>query len=149
LPDARGVLVDLPAVVEEARVTLREAGVADRCEITGGDFFAGVPRGGDVYVLAFVIHNWDDARALALLERCREAMADGARLLVVENLLPEQGPAGFAALLDVEMMIYTAGGRERTEAEYRALLARAGLTLVRAVQVGDAVFALEARRTLE
>ena len=145
LPEARGVVVDLPSACEGARALLREAGLEARAEFVAGDFFESVPRGGDVYLLAFVLHNWDDARASLVLERCREAMGLEARLLVVENLLPEAGAAGFEAMLDVEMMIYTAGGRERTQAEYRALLARAGLTLARSAPMNGALHVLEAR----
>jgi SAM-dependent methyltransferase len=145
LPDARGVIVDMPSAAEAARAALRDAGLADRSEFVAGDFFERVPPDGDVYLLGFVLHNWDDARALRVLDRCRDAMREDARLLVVENVIPDAGPAGFEALLDLEMMIYTAGGRERTEAEYRALFARAGLTLARTAPVSGALHVLEAR----
>ena len=93
-PDARGVLLDLPEAVRQARDSLTAAGVADRVDFVEGSFFDGVPAGADVYVLARVLHNWDDANAVALLRRVREAMAPDSRLLVLEHLL---GPAPEAA----------------------------------------------------
>ncbi|MDT9695806.1 methyltransferase [Streptomyces sp. P17] len=78
-PDSRGVLFDTPTGVREAAKVLADAGVADRCEITTGDFFTSVPGGGDAYVLKSVIHDWDDDLARTVLRRCREAMPDHAK----------------------------------------------------------------------
>ncbi|WAZ25898.1 acetylserotonin O-methyltransferase [Streptomyces cinnabarinus] len=130
-PGSRGVLLDTPTGVREADKVLAEAGVADRCAITTGDFFTAVPAGGDAYVLKSVIHDWDDDLARAVLQRCREAMPDHAKLLLVEPVLPdENGPAAelSVVLSDLNMLVM-AGGRERTEAEYAALLDSAGLEL--------------------
>jgi hypothetical protein len=131
LPDARGVLLERAPVIERARAALQVPELEGRCELVAGDFFERVPPGGDVYLLGFVLHNWDDERAARILGRCRAAMAPGARLLVIENVLPETGDAGFGALLDLEMLIYSSGGRERTERELRALLENADFSLVR------------------
>jgi hypothetical protein len=126
-PQMRGVLFDLPTVVEGAREAMASAGVADRCTLAAGDFFTEVPRGGDAYTLKQVIHNWDDARAIALLKNCRQAMAPGARLLLIERIIaPDHGPA--PALLDITVLVNTGAGG-RTEAEYRVLLTAAGFTL--------------------
>jgi hypothetical protein len=73
-PAMHGVLFDQPAVVVRAPTVLQGAGVADRCEIVGGDFFVGVPADGDAYVLSQIIHDWEDARALQILSECRRAM---------------------------------------------------------------------------
>src|SRR4029453_6803325 len=92
-PQMRGVLFDLPTVVEGAHETIASAGLAQRCTLAAGDFFTAVPRGGDAYTLKQVIHNWDDARAIALLTNCRQAMAPGARLLLIERIIaPAHGP---------------------------------------------------------
>ncbi len=123
----RGVLFDLPAVVASAREVLRAAGVADRCEIVPGDFFAGVPEGADAYILANVLHDWDDTRSVEILHNCRAAMATGGRVLIVERLIPDDPAAALPVLLsDMNMLVFT-GGKERTNAEYGELLTEAGL----------------------
>jgi hypothetical protein len=130
-PGARGILYELPDVAARAGGLLAASGVADRCEVIEGDFFEFVPRGGDAYVLTQIIHDWDDAAALRILENCRAAMGDDARLLLGEAVLPEGTEPSLAKLIDIEMLVI--GGQERTEAEYRELLERARLGLTRVV----------------
>lgn len=148
-PGLRGVLLDLPTVVEGAPQLLAHAGVADRCEVVGGDMFAGVPAGGDLYVLSRVVDSFDDARAVAVLANCHGAMGAGGRLLLVEPVLPAriEAAAPLAVqedmLMDLTMLVRT-GGRERTEAEYRAFLAVAGMRLERVVPTGASVSLIEA-----
>jgi hypothetical protein len=127
-PAARGILFDLPHVVARAEELLAAAGLADRCACLGGDFFAAVPEGGDAYILAQILHDWDDERCVAILERCRQAMPPHAKLLVVELVLPPGEEPFFGKWLDLHMMVIT-GGCERTAAEYDALFRRAGLAL--------------------
>jgi O-methyltransferase domain/Dimerisation domain len=125
----RGILLEAPAVAAGARPVLQAAGVGDRCEVVAGDFFAGVPDGADRYLLANVLHDWDDDRAAAILARCREAMPPGGRVLIVERLIPDDpGQAVTALLSDINMLVIT-GGVERTATEYGELLAAAGLRL--------------------
>jgi SAM-dependent methyltransferase len=131
----RGILMETPAVAAAARPALEAAGVAGRCEVVAGDFFAGVPEGADRYLLANVLHDWDDDRAVAILAECRKAMADGGRVLIIERLIPDDpGEATATLLSDLNMLIVT-GGKERTNAEYGGLLARAGLALHRVSSV--------------
>jgi hypothetical protein len=141
-PDARGILFDLPAVVASAPATLGAAGVAERCEIVGGDVFRDDLPQGDVYVLSRFIHDWDDEPAGAILRRVRSAMPAGATVLLLESVLPQRvvRPPGSAlrldpVLFDLTMMVVS-GGRERTEEEHRALMAGARLRLVRVVPTG-------------
>jgi O-methyltransferase domain/Dimerisation domain len=147
-PGVHGILFDLPHVVAGAGSVLTEAGVADRCVVVGGTFFDSVPAGGDAYVLKYVIHDWDDERAAAILERCREAMAPGATLLVVEQVLPEHLETGAAARqvtrLDLQMLVLTPGGRERTEAEFRSLLRQTGFDLRAVIPTASPFHILEA-----
>jgi hypothetical protein len=130
--DLHGVLFDLPAGLAGAAGTLTAAGVADRCQVVPGDFFASVPGGADAYAMKQILHNWDDERAIAVLRNCREAMAPTARLVVLERVLPElvsvDDRQSEALLLDIQMLV-VAGGRERTEQEFRSLLGAAGFTL--------------------
>jgi hypothetical protein len=131
-PQARGILFDLPAVVESAQPLLAAAGVADRCTRVAGDFFQTVPGGGDVYILKRVIHDWDDAQSEAILTQCRQAMAAHSRLLLMERVIPPGNAPSVGKLADITMLVHY-GGLERTEAEYRALLEAAGFTLVRLI----------------
>jgi hypothetical protein len=142
-PDARGLLFDRPQVVELARPALEAAGLSGRCDLVPGDFFAAVPAGGDVYVLKKVIHDWDDPRARAILANCRAAMPGTGRLMLLEQVVPPGNGPSYAKLLDLLMLVYT-GGRERTEAEFRDLLASAGLELRRIVPTASNVSIVEA-----
>jgi hypothetical protein len=130
-PTLRGVLFDLPEVIQGAPDYLAAAGLAERCELVGGNFFEAVPSGGDVYLLTSILHNWDDERAVAILKACRRAMDGRGRLLVAEYVVsPGNGPS-IGKLMDLEMLVHFGGGRERTAAEYRALFEAAGLRLER------------------
>ena len=125
----RGVLFELPAALPGAAAVLREAGVEDRCQIVAGDFFQGVPEGADCYILANVLHDWDDPNSVRILSACRRAMAEDGRVLIVERLIPDEPAAAVPVLLsDLHMMVFS-GGQERTNAEYGQLLAEAGLNL--------------------
>ncbi|BDH13339.1 acetylserotonin O-methyltransferase [Streptomyces hygroscopicus] len=129
-PALRGVLFDLPDVVERSAPVLAKAGVADRCEVAGGSFFDAVPQGADAYVLTAVIHDWDDEASVRILRNCRAAMPAHATLLLGEPVLPDGPEPSVGKLLDLETLIGTTG-RQRTEAEFRELLDRAGLRLTR------------------
>ena len=125
----RGILFEVPTVVAGAEAVLMASDIADRSEIRAGDFFDRVPDGADRYVMANVLHDWDDARAVEILSNCRRAMAEGGRVLIVERLIPEDGGDRIPTLLsDINMLVIT-GGQERTNAEYTALLEAAGLRL--------------------
>jgi hypothetical protein len=135
-PELRGVLMDREAVLPLARAHLERGGVGDRAECMPGDFFASVPAGGDAYLLSRVLHDWNDADAGRILANCRAAMAPGARLLVVEAILPERaGDAPDVIRMDLHMMILL-GARERTEEEFRRLLGDAGFRVQGVVRIG-------------
>jgi SAM-dependent methyltransferase len=125
----RGVLFDLPGVMAAAQATLDAAGVVDRCEVAGGDFFESVPRGADAYLLANVLHDWDDARAVQILGACRGAMGNRGRVLIIERLIADDPAQALPVLLSDMMMLVVPGGQERTNAEYGRLLKDAGLHL--------------------
>jgi SAM-dependent methyltransferase len=136
-PDVRAVLVDRAPVVEQARRRLEAEGVAGRCELVAGDFFAAVPAGGDAYLLSRVLHDWPDDEARRLLATCRSAMPPAGRLLVVEALLPERARDQPAVIrMDLHMLVLL-GARERTEAQYRRLLADTGFRVDRVVPTGS------------
>jgi O-methyltransferase domain/Dimerisation domain len=123
----RGILFDVPGAVRRARHVLREAGVASRCTVTAGDFFAGVPGGADCYLLANVLHDWDDSQAVQILQACRHAMGSGGRVLIAERLIPQDPHNAVPVLLSDLNMLLLSGGQERTSTEYSTLLAAAGL----------------------
>jgi hypothetical protein len=129
-PSLRGVLFDLPPVVERARKELSAAGVTDRCQVLAGDFFQAVPPGGDAYMMRHIIHDWDDDRSRIILRNCRAVMPAHGKLLVVEAVIPPGNDPNWGKLLDLNMLVMP-GGLERTEAEYRDLFAATGFTLTR------------------
>ncbi len=140
----RGVLFDLPHVIERARgegVELEE--VADRVELVAGDFFAAAHEGADAYMLKHIIHDWDDTRALLILQNIRRAMKDGGRVLLVEMVIADGNEPHPGKILDIEMLV-SPGGKERTEAEYRELFERAGLRLARVVPTRSPYSVIEA-----
>jgi hypothetical protein len=133
-----GILLDRPNVAERARERIEAHGLSDRCQVVGGDFFRKVPRGGDVYVLKHVIHDWPDSEARSILSSCSNAMRPKARLLVVEEVYPsiidETIGSRQAATNDLNLLVCF-GGAERSEAHLAALLESAGLRLDRVVQL--------------
>jgi hypothetical protein len=144
-----GVVFDRPAAAERARERIAEHGLTGRCEAVGGDFFAHVPPGADAYMLKHVIHDWDDERALAILETCRRAMNDRGKLLIVEGIYPPRIDrsldARAAAANDVNMLVNT-GGRQRSEAEFRSLYEAAGFELTRIVPTPARISVVEGLR---
>jgi O-methyltransferase domain len=130
-----GVVFDLPEVVAGATETFRAAGVADRCAIDSGDFFVAVPSGGDGYLLANVLHDWDDERSAVILRNCRQAMHADGKVLIVERMIFDDPEKSIPTLLsDLNMLVLT-GGQERTEEEYARLFVSAGLRLTSVVPV--------------
>jgi O-methyltransferase domain/Dimerisation domain len=129
-PHLLGVLCDTPQVTARAPELLKAAGVADRCEIVAGDFFAGLPSGGDAYLLSLIVHDWEDEQAIMLLENCHRAMNARGKLLLVEQVVPTGNAPALSKLLDITMLV-EAGGRERTETEFHALFASAGFKLTK------------------
>ncbi len=143
-PGVCGVLFDRPEAIEQARGRLATSPAAGRCELVGGDFFAGVPAGGDLYLLSRVLHDWDDEAAETVLASCRRAMGEDGRLVVVEAVLPERAADDPAAITMDLYMLVLLGGRERTAREFEALLAAAGFRLDAVTATAAGVSVLEA-----
>lgn len=129
-PEMRGVVFDLEHAAAGAREHLLRAGVAERCEVVPGSFFDSVPGGAGAYLLKSVLHNWDDERAIAILRNCAAAMGPSARVMLFERIVPERLTASAAdqeiARSDLNMLV-GCDGRERTRAQFHALLGEAGL----------------------
>ena len=127
-PGLRGILFDTPAGIRAAPRNLNDSEIAYRCRVVAGDFFESVPGGGDAYILKSVIHDWNDERAADILRNCRGAMPRHGRLLLVEPVLParvESAEITGVVMSDLNMLV-CAGGRERTETEFRELFAATG-----------------------
>ncbi|HEX2278303.1 MAG TPA: methyltransferase [Candidatus Tectomicrobia bacterium] len=143
-PSARGLLFDLPHVIEAATNLIAKAGLEARCDVVSGSFFEQVPVGGSIYILKRIIHDWDDGRARVILKNCRTAMSDSGRLLLIEHVLVPGNAPSWTKLLDLEMLVITSGGRERTEEEFRALLDSAGFALQRVIPTASPISIIEA-----
>ncbi|HEX5964740.1 MAG TPA: methyltransferase [Pyrinomonadaceae bacterium] len=142
-PSMRGILFDMPQVIEGARESVAKTNAADRVEFEGGDFFVSVPAGGDAYMMKHIIHDWDDEKSLMILRNIKQAMNPGGRVLLVESVIAERGAQDFGKLMDIEMLV-SPGGKERTAAEYEDLFARAGLRMTRIVPTKSAYSVIEA-----
>jgi hypothetical protein len=144
-PSMHGILYDQPHVAADAKSRLASTGVADRCETVGGNFFESVPTGGNAYILKHILHDWDDEDCRRIIKNCRSAIAENGRLLVIEVLNPPGDTPHYGKFVDLQMLVITKGGRERTQAEYRELFASAGFTLSRVVPTGSDVCLIEGR----
>lgn len=144
-PEMRGILFDLPHVVERARPNIEAAGLADRCQLIGGDFFKEVPRGADAYVMRHIIHDWDDEKSTTILRNCHAVMSPGNKLLVVESVIPPGNDPFMGKFLDLTMMLIP-GGKERTADEFRELSDHAGFELKRIVPTSTDVSVIECIR---
>jgi hypothetical protein len=131
-----GTLLDQAHVVAAAGDVLRAAGVAERCEVVAGNFFEHVPRGGDVYLLKFILHDWQDKPSRSILRNCREAMKQGARLLVIERLVGPPNEGSDSKFSDLHMFVNVTGC-ERSQEEFAALFASAGFALRNTIPLGD------------
>jgi ubiquinone/menaquinone biosynthesis C-methylase UbiE len=145
-PTLKGVLFDQPYVIERAKRFLEAEGVLERCQLAEGNFFESVPEGGDAYILKHIIHDWDDERAIAILKQCHKVMPDNGKVLVAEQVIPPGNEPFMGKLLDLHMLVMAPGGRERTEAEYRALFEKAGFKLTRIVPTQREVSIVEGIR---
>jgi hypothetical protein len=132
-PKLKGVLFDQGAVIARAEndqyVTAK--GIAQRCRLESGSFFEEVPKGGDAYIMKYILHDWNDEECVKILSNCRDAMNEKGKVLVVDNVVSPGNDPGWGKLLDIQMLII--GGRERTKDEFAALFAAAGLKLTRIV----------------
>jgi hypothetical protein len=130
-PGRRGIVFDLPYVVPPARQVLADHGLVGRVDVVPGDYFKSVPAA-DIYVLSFILHDWDDESCLRILRNVKDAAAPGAHLVVIESVIPPGDGPHPAKLIDLTMLAMVTG-RERTAEEYDKLLAAAGYTMERIV----------------
>ncbi len=141
----KGILFDLPHVIERAKGQIESAGLSDRCELVAGNFFDVIPEDADAYMMRHIIHDWDDEKSLTILRNCHQAMSASAKLLIVESVIPSGNEPFGGKFLDLVMLLIP-GGKERTEDEYRTLLYKAGFELTQVVPTGTEVGIIEAKK---
>ena len=142
-PHMRGVLFDLPHVITSAPRTLARHGVDDRVDCVGGDFFESVPAGGDAYLVSVVLHNWPDQQAQRILANIAAAGGSGARLLMIEFVVPPGDTPHLSKMSDLNMLAML-DGKERTETEWRELLTAADFTGIEIHQTGTPLSVIQA-----
>ena len=130
-PNRRGIVFDLPEVVPAAKQVLAHHGLAARVDLAAGDFFTSVPEA-DVYLLSWILHDWDDESCRRILRTIKDSAAPGARLVIAESVMPPDDTPHPTKLTDLTMLAMLTG-RERTAGEYEALLSAAGFNLDRIV----------------
>ncbi len=143
-PSLKGVLYDLPQGVAEAGPFLASRGLTDRVRIETGSMFESVPRGGDLYILSRILHDWPDDRAALVLRNCRKAIPDHGVLLIREGVVPAGDAPSPTKEMDL-VMLFMLGGQERTEREWRDLLGRSGFEIARIHRTGSPLDVIEAR----
>ncbi|BAY22171.1 hydroxyneurosporene-O-methyltransferase [Calothrix sp. NIES-2100] len=139
----KGFIFDLPQVIEATKLQLQAEDIAHRVTAVAGNFFESVPEGGDAYLLKHIIHDWDEEKATTILKNCHQAMPQHSKLLLFEIVIAPGNEQSFGKLLDLNMLVM-AGGRERTQEEYRALLKSAGFQLTRIIPTPSIVSIIEA-----
>jgi hypothetical protein len=142
-PEATGIVFDLPYVVDNVRTSSAATATGKRYELVGGSFFDQVPSGGDLYLLKWVLHDWDDDASVAILKNCRAAIAEQGTLVIVDTVIPPGNMPAAGKLIDLNMMVLS-GGQERTAEEFDVLLTSAGFRLNRILSTRSPSSVIEA-----
>lgn len=142
-PALKGIVFDLPHVAKNAAGPIEQANLQDRCTWEGGDFFKAVPQGADAYMMAHIVHDWSDELAEKFLRNIHAAMAESGRLLVAEVVVTPDNEPSHAKMMDLNMLVMTPGGRERTREEFAALFERAGFRLDQVIETPTGICLLE------
>jgi len=145
-PALKAILFDLPHVIAGAPSLLREHGIERRVRVEGGSFLESAPAGADAVIMKHILHDWNDEDAIRILRNCHRALPGRGRVLVVEAVVPPPGQPGWAKLLDLEMLVLTPRGRERTVKEFEELLHQGGFRLTRVVLTTSPAAVIEAAR---
>jgi ubiquinone/menaquinone biosynthesis C-methylase UbiE len=144
-PEMRGILFDSPQVVEGAKPKLEGAGLADRCQIVGGNFFESVPSGSDAITMKWIIHDWNDEQSITIMKNCARALPENGKLILVEAVVPPGDEMHFAKFIDLNMLVIT-GGKERTEEEFGKLYEASGFNLTRIVATESPFSVIEGKK---
>jgi hypothetical protein len=142
-PNVKGVLFDLPTVLEGADEMLERYDVKDRVETVEGDFFKEIPVKADIYLLKHIIHDWYEDNCQTILRNIRENMAEDGKVLIIEAVIPDDNAPHFGKIMDLEMLL-SPGGVERTETEFAQLLTDSGFKLQRIIPTKGPISIVEA-----
>ncbi len=142
-PDMRGILFDLPAVVQGAPSFIKSYGLESRIDVRSGNFFEAISGGADAYLLKHILHDWNDEDCLRILKNIYTVAEPGTKLLVVDAVIGARNQHEFAKILDIQMLVHLSG-KERTQAEWKELLHAAGFRLTRVVPTPSFAHVVEA-----
>jgi hypothetical protein len=129
----RGILFDFPHVVKNAGATFDQLGTGNRVQIVSGNFFETIPAGGDTYIMKNILHAFDDTTCIKLLKNIRSSMNDRVRLLIIETVISENNKPEFGKLFDLQMLLGTEGGKERTRKEFQYIIKESGFRLKKVI----------------
>ena len=144
-PARKGVIFDIPQVAGQVEERIAAAGLADRCESVGGNFFESVPVKADAYFLRHILHDWDDDECRTILRNIAASCEPGDRVLIAETVVKEPNVPDAGKLFDMMMMVFLSG-KERTEAEYRQLLEETGFEYVGLTPTDSIISVVEGRK---
>jgi ubiquinone/menaquinone biosynthesis C-methylase UbiE len=130
----KGILFDLPHVIENAEKNFIQQGLSNRIKFVAGSFYKSIPKGGDIYLMKNIVHNLSDNQTLDILEKIKEVLPLQGKILIIEPLISNKNRYSFAKLFDIQMMVSQDGGKERTIEEYNRLIHQAGLKIHRIIQ---------------
>jgi len=140
-PQAQGIVFDEEYVVNETKNNIATKGLTNRCQTEAGSFFDFVPKAADCYLMKMVLHDWDDAKSLVILNNCKNAMKSNSKLLILESVIPGANVPHPGKFMDINMLAMT-GGKERTEKEFAALIERAGLRFSKVIPTHSPLFSI-------
>ena len=140
-PETKGVLFDLPEVIQRSTENILASGLKARCKLASGNFFESVTSGGDAYILRHIIHDWSDEDTVRILTNCRKAMNPGGKILVVEAVIPNGNDPHPFKWLDLTMLMI--GGKERTKEQFAQVFTKSGLELTRIIPITPAICIVE------
>eukprot|EP01112_Ceratiomyxa_fruticulosa_P018558 TRINITY_DN5956_c0_g1_i1.p1 TRINITY_DN5956_c0_g1~~TRINITY_DN5956_c0_g1_i1.p1 ORF type:complete len:347 (-),score=48.57 TRINITY_DN5956_c0_g1_i1:46-1086(-) len=145
----KGVLYELPSVIEDAKKILSEnlelKACLDRLEFQTGNFFKEVPKSGDYYVLKRVLHDWNEDMCVEIMKNVSESMPKNGKVLIIETVIPTGNDFHYGKWLDLHMMVIL-GGKERSVEEFRKIFHAAGLKLTRVIDTGTPISIVEGEK---
>ena len=136
-PHIKGIIADLPGVLEKTGEQIPPELLENRCSLVPCNFFEKIPPGKDLYIMANILHNWDDEKCRRIMENCYKALSPGTPLLLLEMIIPPGNTPSTSKFMDLEVFVM-GGGKERTREEYNKLVTAAGFSLKRIIETeGD------------
>ena len=142
-PKLKGMITELPEVVETAKWAIAQDGLSGRCSAVASDFFESVPGGADAYFMKHILHDWNDEDVSCILKNIRAVIPSRGKLVLAETVVPSDATPHPGKLIDIEMLVFLKG-KERTEPEWRKLLGSSGFHLTRIFETKSPLSLIEA-----